>query len=138
MAYYGSRYGDYERILAQEMIWETVYPEYTFDLIDQENRVMDISFFRNIFVNFVDYFSDICSLNERVDEINYGDELIIEHQFTLGDYKTDKTFLTIDNKIITFDSNIPVGNYEITYYVTENINNNKIIARDLNMGTFKT
>ena len=138
IAYYGyNGVEDLDRITSQVMIWEYVYPNYSFEVINEFGSVVNLSYYRRYITRVLSYYAKPCVLDGFVSNIEYGDSITYVGEYNMEAYTADKYLTSISDKLIVLD-NIGVGTHIVHFIVNENINNNKIIASSPSFGEFTT
>ena len=139
IAYYaGNTLGDAARITAQIMIWEEVYPNYTFTVYDGDNNIYSINEDKSIINRYVNRFNNPCTLDGKVSEVTFGGSIMYTSNISMVAYTADKYRISIDNKYIHVDDITGIGTNTLKFFVNEIIEDNKITANGPSLGDFST
>ncbi len=139
IAYYGYNGGDdLDRITSQIMIWENVYPNYSFEVINELGNIVNLSYYRRYITRVLGYYAKPCVLEGIVSNVEYGGTITYVGEYSMEAYTTDKFFKSVSDKVIVLDNITGVGTNIVHFIVKENINNNRITATSPSFGEFTT
>ena len=139
IAYYANdTTNGFDIIMAQVMIWEEVYPNYSLEVLDQNNNVVNLNSYRKTINNFINKYSGPCDINGYVTTVVFDGSITYVSKNIMEAYSADKYRVSISDKFIHISKITGIGTNTLNFRVIEDIKDNKIRATAPNMGDFST